>query len=287
MKKDYDKSPMNYIGGKYKMLPMLLKYFPRKIHTMYDLFAGGCDVCANITAKNIYANDINSYVVAIYRAFQSMPIDTLLSRIDGIIENWGLTMTDEEHYLRFRNYYNAMPLAERDPVELYVLVCYSFNYQFRFNSRHDFNNPFGRERSSFNPTIRKNLVNFHRNITDIHFSSYNFKEVNLDFLGEGDFLYADPPYRITTASYNDGKRGFEGWSLEDDLHLFALLDLLNERGVKFALSNVTEHKGKRNEELMEWKRKYHTHRINYNYDNSNYQTKKTGRVTKEVLITNY
>ena len=108
-------------------------------------------------------------------------------------------------------------------------------------------------------------------------------------MGQGDFLYADPPYRITTASYNDGRRGFEGWSLEDDLRLFELLDDLNQRGVKFALSNVTHHKGNTNDALIQWKRQnqYHVHRINYNYNNSNYHSQNTNQETREVLITNY
>lgn len=61
----YDKSPFNYIGGKYKMLPQLMKFFPRRVNNMYDLFAGGCDVCTNVKANHIYANDINFFVIDI------------------------------------------------------------------------------------------------------------------------------------------------------------------------------------------------------------------------------
>lgn len=283
----YEKSPLNYIGGKYKMLPKIMKFFPRQINTMYDLFAGGCDVSINITANRIYANDINFFVIDIYRAFQNMTVNALLDMIDSIIAKWNLTMINEEGYLDFRNYYNSSPVEQRNPIELYVLVCYSFNYQFRFNNDRKFNNPFGRDRSSFNARMRENLVVFHRKIENIRFSSRNFHELDLRFMGRGDFLYADPPYRIATASYNDGKRGFAGWSLEDDLYLFDMLDRLDRQGVKFALSNVTEHKGNCNSELMRWKRHYHTHRINYNYNNSNYHTQNTEQVTKEVLITNY
>ncbi|MBD5455452.1 MAG: DNA adenine methylase [Lachnospiraceae bacterium] len=283
----YDKSPLNYIGGKYKMLPKIMKFFPKQINTMYDLFAGGCDVCTNITANQIYANDINFFVIDIYRAFQKLSIEDLLTAIDGIINKWQLSMTNEAGYLAFREHYNKTPEAQRDPIELYVLVCYSFNYQFRFNNSHEFNNPFGRDRSSFNPTMRENLITFHSKLENINFSSHNFRDLDLSFLGQGDFLYADPPYRITTASYNDGHRGFEGWNVADDLFLFDLLDRLHEQGVKFALSNVTEHKGHKNKELMQWKKKYHTHRIRYNYNNSNYQARNTELITKEVLITNY
>lgn len=283
----YDKSPLNYIGGKYKMLPKIIKFFPRRINTMYDLFAGGCDVCTNITANQIYANDINFFVIDIYRAFQNLTIEELLAAIDRIINRWQLTSSNKEGYLALRKHYNAQPVELRNPIELYVLVCYSFNYQFRFNNSHDFNNPFGKDRSSFNPTIRENLMTFHGKLENIHFLSCNFRDLDLTFLGQGDFLYADPPYRITTASYNDGKRGFKGWTVDDDLFLFDLLDRLDRQGVKFALSNVTEHKGHKNPELMRWKRQYHTHKINYNYNNSSYQAHNTELVTKEVLITNY
>lgn len=284
-----DKSPLNYVGGKYKMLPQLINFFPRSINTMYDLFAGGCDVCTNIKANIIYANDINFFVINIYRTFQNIDIDTLLSTIDGIIQQWDLSKTNEEGYKAFRNHYNSLPVEQRNPIELYVLVCYSFNYQFRFNNKHEFNNPFGRNRSSFNPRMRENLIKFHKKLNNIHFSSLNYRDLDLDFLTQGDFLYADPPYRITTASYNDGRRGFEGWSLEDDIFLFDLLDCLNQRGVKFALSNVTEHKGNINEALIQWKNEHHyqEHVINYNYNNSNYHAQNTDQVTKEVLITNY
>jgi DNA adenine methylase Dam len=283
----YDKSPLNYIGGKYKMLPMIMKFFPKKINNMYDLFAGGCDVCTNISANKIYANDINFFVIDIYKAFQNMDTETLLNTIDGIISQWELNMENETGYIEFRRHFNSQPIEQRNPIELYVLVCYSFNYQFRFNNNREFNNPFGRNRSSFNPTMRDNLITFHDKLENIVFSSNNFHDLDLRFLGEGDFLYADPPYRITTASYNDGRRGFEGWTLEDDLFLFDLLDRLDRQGVKFALSNVTEHKGNKNSELIKWKRQYHTHRIKYNYNNSNYHAQNTDRITKEVLITNY
>lgn len=283
----YSKSPLNYIGGKYKLLPAITKFFPKQINVMYDLFAGGCDVCTNVTADLIYANDINHFVIDIYKKFQSMDIVSLLDMIDYIIESWELNMYDSTGYLKLREHYNSIPEEDRNPIELYVLVCYSFNYQFRFNNSHKFNNPFGKERSSFNPVMRRNLTIFHGKIRNINFSSKDFHDLDLSFLSDGDFVYADPPYRISTASYNDGKRGFKGWTLKDDIVLFELLDSFDKRGIRFALSNVTEHKGLRNEELIRWKEKYITHEISFNYNNSNYRAKNTDRTTGEVLITNY
>lgn len=283
MNSDYIKSPLNYIGGKYRILPQLMHYFPSKIGTMVDLFAGGGDIFANVKADRIWANDINYHVIEIFRAFKSFEAEELLGQIDGIIKEWNLTPQNEAAYIEFRKHYNKT----HNPVELFVLICYSFNYQVRFNSKQEFNNPFGRNRSSFNPSIRCNLLRFHAKLANVDFTTSNFKELDLSCIGEGDFLYADPPYLITTGSYNDGKRGFEGWSETDDLALYEILDELNSRGVKFALSNVVEHKGKVNEVLNQWRRKYHTHSIKSDFSNSNYHAKNTSLVTKEVLITNY
>ena len=280
---NYNKSPLNYIGGKYKILPQILEYFPQSINNFIDLFAGGLDVAANVKSNKTFCNDINFYTIQIYEAMQNKNIDEILTYIDDKIEEFNLSKTNGEAYKKFRTHYNKT----KNPLDLYILVCYSFNYQFRFNNKHEFNNPFGKDRSSFNSTMRDNLIKFHVNIKDFIFSSENFKDYNISFLNKSDFLYADPPYRITVGSYNDGKRGFEGWSKDDDMILFNRLDDLNSGGIKFALSNVSEHKGLINDELVSWAKKYNVHQIEKNYKNSNYQVKDRNGITKEILVTNY
>lgn len=51
------KSPMNYLGNKYKLLEQILPLFPKNIDTFVDLFAGGLDVSLNTIAKNYIIND--------------------------------------------------------------------------------------------------------------------------------------------------------------------------------------------------------------------------------------
>lgn len=281
----YIKSPMNYIGGKYKLLPQIEKLFPPAINTMVDLFCGGCDVSVNTIAKNIYANDINNFVIDIFKEFQNKSTEELLNEIDSLIKEYKLSKENKEGFIELRNHYNSS--EDKNPIELYTLVCYSFNYQFRFNSLHEYNNPFGKNRSHFSGSMRTNLIRFKKAIDDITFSCENFKNFDYSKLKKGDFLYADPPYLITTGSYNDGKRGFEGWTEEDDLALFKILDDLSKKGVSFALSNVLEHKGKSNDKLKEWASKYKIHYLNYDYKNSSYQGKNKEKDTIEVLITNY
>ncbi len=282
MSKKYLKSPFNYIGNKYKLLPQILPLFPKDIDIFVDMFCGGLDVAINTTAKNKIANDINYFVIDIMKLFQEEDIETLLEKIDKIILENNLSKDNKESYYKFRDKYNN----NKDPLSLYVLVCYSFNYQFRFNSKLDYNNPAGTNRSSFNDNMRERLINFSAKLNDIELLSKNFKDLDLSTLTKHDFVYADPPYRASIGSYNDGKRGFEGWSLEDDLILFSMLDSLNEKGIKFAMSNVFKNNGSENKELTNWSKKYNIHYLDKCYSNSNYQRKK-GEKTTEVLITNY
>lgn len=65
------------------------------------------------------------------------------------------------------------------------------------------------------------------------------------------------------------------------------MDDLDVKGVKFALSNVLEHKGRENNILKKWASKYEINYLDYNYRNSNYQIKEKTKKTSEVLITNY
>jgi site-specific DNA-adenine methylase len=75
----YIKSPLNYVGGKYKLLPQIIPLFPEKIHTFIDLFGGGANVAININADTVIYNDINLKVVQILETFKNNDTDILLA----------------------------------------------------------------------------------------------------------------------------------------------------------------------------------------------------------------
>ena len=276
----------DYIGNKYRIIAQIQKWFPNDIDTMLDLFCGGCDVSINTPAQKHIANDINLYLIQILDQFKSLGAEKTLEYIYATIEDRHLSKDNEQAYISFRNDYNASDV--KNSLDLYVLMCYSFNYQFRFNSAHQYNNPFGRARSSFNDVMRDNLVAMIKRLDNIEFSSTDFLKYDYSFLKAGDFVYADPPYLITCGSYNDGKRGFRGWGADDEVALYDLLDELDSKGVKFALSNVLSTDDKTNIILQDWlnNRKYNCHHLDFSYKNSNYHKKHIAK-TDEVLITNY
>lgn len=277
-------SPMNYIGGKAKLLPQLIPLFPSKINTLYDVFAGGGNIIANVSAKSYKANDLNDFVIGILDAFYRKDINNILSEIDAIINKYSLSKENADGFLRLRSDYNA----NKSPLMLYTLICYSFNYQFRFNNNLDYNTPFGRNKSHFSDKLKARLIQFVERLQmrDITFSSQHFDDFLLSQnFNSGDFVYLDPPYFITTGNYNDGNRGFKDWTVDEEKRLYELLEHLDKSGVKWALSNVIEHKGKQNPILSEFSQHYNLHYLNHSYANSSHNT--TRLLSKEILLTNY
>ncbi|WP_313074812.1 DNA adenine methylase [Lacrimispora sp.] len=281
----YIKSPLNYTGGKYKILESVFQAFPRDVKTFVDVFAGGFNVGINVSAERIICNDQITYLIGLFQLFQKTEINDLLKEIKGIIEKYQLTQQNKEGYYALRVEYNK----SRDIIKLFVLACYAFNHQIRFNNSHEFNSPFGRNRSSFNSNIEKNLTQFCQALQEknIEFSNVDFLELDYSFLGENDLVYCDPPYLISTGNYNDGNRGFKDWKEKEEQELLGLLDKLDSKGIRFALSNVLYHKGMSNELLIEWSKKYKIHYIDKTYSNCNYHFKERNAVTVEVLVTNY
>lgn len=168
----------------------------------------------------------------------------------------------------------------------YAMLTNAFNYQIRFNKNGEYNMPFGRNRSYFNPTLKSRFVKFidRLNNINIEFLNKDFRYLEPKELNDKDFVYFDPPYLVTCAAYNEK----DGWNQQNDIDLMNLCDRLNNNNVKFAMSNVFENKGKSNDMLKEWSNKYNVYHLNNTYANCNYHTKdKSKNNTDEVLITNY
>lgn len=276
----YIKSPLNYTGGKHRLLSQILPLFPSDISCFVDLFTGGGNVAVNANAEKVIANDICKPVIDIYRTMQANDIEGLLKEIKTRISFNNLTSYNKEAYLNFREKYNES--SEKNPLDLFILICHGFNNQIRFNKKGLFNMPFGKR--TFNESTERNLVEFHHAIKDISFSNVDFRGFNADYLTKDDFVYCDPPYLITCATYN----GQGGWTETDDKDLIMLLEGLNEKGIRFGLSNVLRNKGKENAELIKWSEKYNVYHLENTYSNCSYHAKDRSKTTTdEVLITNY
>lgn len=296
----YIKSPLNYVGGKYKLLKDIIPLFPKDINTFVDLFTGGCNVGINVNANKIICNDIESSVINLLNYFKVNSSESIINQIKEKINIYNLSDTytngyefyncdsssgvakfNKDNYLKLRSDYN---LGQKDEIMFYTMLIFAFNNQIRFNSKGEFNMPVNKR--DFNGNIQKNLIQFVDKMKEINivFTNNDFKDLKINKLKKDDFVYCDSPYLITLASYNENG----GWNEEKEKQLLNMLDELNNKGIKFALSNVLTHKGKQNDILIEWSKKYTIHDLVNSYKNSNYQTnKRENNESREVLITNY
>ena len=295
------KSPLNYTGGKHKLLPQITKLFPKDINTFYDIFAGGANVGINANAKKIIGIEKNNYVVALLKLIQKSNFEDLNQKIINTINEFGLSQSyikgyafygaessgglgkvNKDAYIALRAAFNA----DKTRIDLLlVLVMYSFNNQIRFNSKGEFNLPVGKR--DYNGSSRKNIAAFNQvtNEKKVKFTQGDFRNIDKISFEKDDFVYLDPPYLLGLASYNE----LGGWTVQDENNLYAALSRIDKKGVKFALSNVIEHKGETNFIMKKWaeENNYTVHQLDYHYKNSNYHSTAKNNLTVEVLITNY
>lgn len=181
--------------------------------------------------------------------------------------------------MRFRDFYNK----ERNPLDLFVLMNYCMSQAIRFNAKGEFNMPFGSDRFIKDKhTIR--YIDFHNKVNQDSFKITNKSYIEFPANGfeSDDFVYLDPPYLNTTATYNENGK----W---DNVKQDELLDYcmeLTSSNVKWAMSNVFANRDYENHELKEW---CMDHSLNvYGFDGFNYSNfGKEVSNAKEVLITNY
>lgn len=295
------RSPLFYVGDKFKLVAELKQYFPEKIEKFVEPFAGGGSVFLNIDAKEFLLNDIDTSVFQLHNFLihQSKNPKIFFQKIEKIILEYNLShsyikdvVPDDLKQQWKKTYYAKYNKAsfqklksdfnsskKKDLYKLYVLLIFGFNRMLRFNSKGEYNLPVGNV--DFNQNVLKALNDFFNIIStkNIQWNNTDYKKhiENID-LKKNDFVYLDPPYLITFSEYN------KFWNEEKEKELVATLDNLNKKNIRFAVSNVTHYKGQENKIFSKWASKYRVKEVKSNYISYHDNTVKT---FKEVLVTNY
>lgn len=274
-------SPLNYIGGKFEVIDLIKDNLPKRIDTFYDLFGGGGTVSLNVNSKKTVYNDINWVVRDLLEKITHDDFVQTYNYIEKSIKKYNLEKKNKVSYINFRNKYNSVEKGSRNPLDLYLLICYGFEHQIRFNSNMEFNNPCGN--SGYNQEMLEKLVSYSNKTKkmNIVFKSMDYKKLLPD-IEKNDFVYCDPPYLISCGAYNDGKRGFNGWDEKQEQELLDFLDILNSKGIKFMLSNMRDRNKKSNTPLSKWIKKN-----NYRVIVNETITKRNRQDRQEIIIINY
>lgn len=295
------RSPLFYVGDKYKLMPEIKKYLPKNINNYIEPFVGGGSSFLNVKARHYYVNDIDPYIISIHKELfkYSNSKNDFFTKIFKIIKKYNLSCSyngnlvpeelkkqfkktyyakyNKEQYLNLRNDYNK---NQNDILKLYLLLIYGFNHMTRFNSKGKFNLPVGNV--DFNSNVYNSLNYYFDYIQNIDIRYYNMDYKNfvnsLD-IGKNDYVLLDPPYLISQSEYN------KLWNEGHEKELCDFLDKLNEKGIRFGITNLIYHKGKKNDIFEKWSKKYFVYEINSNYISFNNNTIKAN--SKEVFVTNY
>ena len=258
------RSPLFYVGDKYKLMPEIKQYIPDNINNYIEPFVGGGSSFLNVKAKNYLVNDIDAAVISIHKMLyiNSNNKEKFFDSIFKLIKHYNLSCSynghlvpnelkqkykktyyakyNKENYIKLRDDYNK---DKSDIKKLYLLLIYGFNHMTRFNAQGNFNLPVGN-------------VDFNSNV-------YNSLNYYFDYIKKIKIKYFNMDYK----------------------ELYYLLDKLNEKGIKFGLTNLVYHKGNKNVLLEKWSRKYNVYELTSNYISFNDNSIKND--SKEVFVTNY
>ncbi len=189
--------PLKWAGGKRWQVPRLRElWMPHAHRRLVEPFCGGLAVTLGLSPRRALLNDVNPHLINFYRwARRGLTIDLPL-------EN------SSKAYYSCRDRFNALVAlgraGGREAASLfYYLNRTGYNGLCRFNSRGEFNVPFGRYAR----------LNYCRDFSAFRavFANWSFRAGDLKDvpLRPGDFVYADPPYDVPFTRYAREAFGWE------------------------------------------------------------------------------
>lgn len=225
---------VKWVGGKRQLLPQIRKLLPEHFSTYFEPFIGGGAVLFDIQPPKAIINDYNSELINVYNVIKT-DVELLILDLEKHINSpeyfYEIRSLDRE-----QNFHNNTSSIQRASRILYLnKTC--FNGLFRVNQAGEFNAPFGfyKNPNIINKTTLRAVSNYF-NKNNLRFLNEDF-ESSLKGIRKGAFVYFDPPYDPLSSSSNFTGYTQGGFNREDQQRLKEQCDRLDEKGVKFLLSN--------------------------------------------------
>jgi DNA adenine methylase len=252
---------LKWVGGKTQILDEVLGAFPSEINNYYEPFLGGGSVLLGFLSslKNghiqvrgrIYASDINSNLIHLYKNIQSFPQEFIaeMEKLQHEFNQCATTAVNrkathlgealsspESYYFWIRSRFNAMP--ERSSLLASAMLLFMNKTCFRGVYRegpNGFNVPFGNYKTPgiFEPEYILAISDL---IQQVVFSCSSFQDA-VTRVETGDFVYFDPPYAPECDTSFVGYTP-DGFGIENHKLLFKTCHTLHKKNVKLLLSNA-------------------------------------------------
>jgi len=237
---------LKWAGNKTKVLPHLIPHigYPKRY---CEPFGGSLAVALNTLAEQYILNDVNKDLVAIYQNLVNANDDSFVQYCEELFVPENNT---REAYLELREHFNqATDTTERARLFIY-LNKHCFNGLSRYNSKGEFNVPYGREFKDKNTKEKKienayfpkeEMMNFRMYFLSkqlVRFTSLSFEDLSLyEDLEVGDVVYFDPPYVPVSDTANFTSYATDGFTSDQQIHLAQLSESLASKGVRVIVSN--------------------------------------------------
>ncbi|MFW5848100.1 MAG: DNA adenine methylase [bacterium] len=267
------KSPIYYTGNKYRLLSELKDYIPAKINTFIDLFGGSGVMAINFSqrSKKVIYNELNTNIYNLFNYLIKTPFKDVNNFILKIIKDFSLEETKDlvshkQCFYALRDYINKNGY-NKDPKWFYVISHFSFCNGLTWNKNDLLDIGYGAR------FYKNDIIEYNLNYTQYYLSK-KIKLYNKDFsyfltdpfirtLTKDDYVYIDPPYFGTKASYN------KLWDAAKENQLLNGILKLHKNKIKFGLSNIYQNKHTTNEHLIKWAKEngfyIHYPNVTYNY----------------------
>lgn len=264
---------VKWVGGKRQLMFELIKNMPKSYNRYFEPFIGGGALFFELQPEQAYISDMNEELINLYSVVRN--------NVYELIKDLSKHEVSKEYFLEIRNIDRTEQYTELSDVERASRFIYlnrtCFNGMYRVNSQGQFNVPFGYYK---NPRIidENNLLNCSELLKKTEIKCADFSEI-LTKVKKGDLVYFDPPYVPLNETSSFTSYTKDGFDINMQFKLRDVCDELDNKGVKFMLSNSDTKLVNELYVNYEIKKVFASRQINANADGR-------GKIT-EVLVRNY
>ncbi len=227
---------LKWPGGKYRLINHLKKVLPNG-ERFVEPFVGSGAVFLNTDYKTYLLADINKDLINLYKSLQAHKEEFIkYSKSFFAKEN-----NTKEKYYELRELFNQTKDEILKSALFLYLNRHGYNGLMRYNSKGEFNVPFGRYENPYFP--EKEMRFFLEKIEKsyVEFKIQDFRET-FKQLKNGDVVYCDPPYVPLSKTSNFAAYSKEGFTLKDHEDLAILAKNYANLGIPVIISNHYDEK---------------------------------------------